>query len=109
MRVSMALNGPLVSEPGLGSKVSMWLGPPLSHSRMHALARRAAASAATSRWSIGDRASPSVPTRPVPRNSRRVGRRWGKNIVRTSGAGARLVVGGELRRVEQDPEDVFEP
>ena len=37
--VSMAVKGPLVSAPGLGSNVSMWLGPPLSHNRMQALAR----------------------------------------------------------------------
>ncbi len=37
-RVLMARNGPPVERPGFGSNVSMWLGPPLSHKRMHALA-----------------------------------------------------------------------
>ena len=30
----MALNGPPVGRPGLGSNVSSWLAPPASHSRM---------------------------------------------------------------------------
>jgi hypothetical protein len=34
--VEIALVGPCVSAPGLGSKVSNWLGPPAIHSRMQA-------------------------------------------------------------------------
>ncbi len=45
-RVLMALKGPPVGRPGLGSNVSMWLGPPLSHKRMHAPARGAGPAAA---------------------------------------------------------------
>ena len=33
--VSIALNGPPCEWPGLGSKVSVWLGPPVIHKRMH--------------------------------------------------------------------------
>src|SRR5437762_13355322 len=39
MRVSIALNSPPVFVPGLGSNVSMWLGPPFIQSRMQALPR----------------------------------------------------------------------
>src|SRR6185312_8071039 len=34
--VSMPLMGPPLSVPGLGSKVSIWLGPPFIQSRMQA-------------------------------------------------------------------------
>src|SRR4051794_8614093 len=34
-RVSIALNGPPFAWPGLRSNVSIWLGPPAIHSRMH--------------------------------------------------------------------------
>ena len=33
--VSISLNGPPLAWPGLRSKVSIWLGPPFIHSRMH--------------------------------------------------------------------------
>ena len=33
--VSIALNGPPLAWPGLRSKVSIWLGPPVIQSRMH--------------------------------------------------------------------------
>ena len=33
--VSISLNGPPLAWPGLRSKVSIWLGPPVIHSRMH--------------------------------------------------------------------------
>src|SRR5262245_49580999 len=39
MRVSIALNSPPVFVPGLGSKVSMWLGPPFIQRRMQDLPR----------------------------------------------------------------------
>ena len=35
----MALVSPPCSVPGLGSKVSSWLGPPAIQSRMHAICR----------------------------------------------------------------------
>ena len=38
--VSMALNSPPLAWPGLGSKVSIWLGPPVIQSRMHDFRRR---------------------------------------------------------------------
>ncbi len=37
--VSIALNSPPLAWPGLGSKVSIWLGPPVIQSRMHDLRR----------------------------------------------------------------------
>src|SRR5205809_3734341 len=33
--VSISLNGPPLAWPGLRSNVSIWLGPPFIHSRMH--------------------------------------------------------------------------
>src|SRR5580658_9759323 len=47
--VLIALNGPPLAVPGLGSKVSRWLGPPLSQSTMHDEAGAAGASACASR------------------------------------------------------------
>src|SRR5262249_31979451 len=39
MRVSITLNSPPVFVPGLGSNVSMWLGPPFIQRRMQDLPR----------------------------------------------------------------------
>jgi hypothetical protein len=43
--VAMGLKGPPCSVPGLRSKVSLWLGPPAIHSRMHDFGRALAAAA----------------------------------------------------------------
>ena len=43
--VSMALVSPPCAVPGLGSKVSSWLGPPAIQSRMQAICRFRSSSA----------------------------------------------------------------
>ena len=74
MRVGMVANGPRYSSGafGFGSKVSSWLGPPHSHSRMTAFADpglRPPDSPAPSR-SASD--SPRTELAPTWRNARRV-------------------------------------
>ena len=61
--VSIALNSPPLAWPGLGSKVSIWLGPPVIQSRMHDL-RRAGCPAASA---ASDSIQPEVekPTTPA--------------------------------------------
>src|SRR4051812_26135213 len=72
-RVRMALNGPAAAGPGLGSKVSTWLGPPFIQSTMHAVALAAeggaAPSASAARGSSHEAAS--APKRPPPRVPRK--------------------------------------
>ena len=48
----MALNSPPWAWPGLGSKVSIWLGPPVIQSRMHDLPRLGCLAASAARASI---------------------------------------------------------
>ena len=50
--VSMALNSPPLAWPGLGSNVSIWLGPPVIQSRMHDLRRPGSAAASAASDSI---------------------------------------------------------
>ena len=50
--VWIGLNGPLLAWPGLGSKVSVWLGPPDIQSRMHDLRRLGCAAVSAARASI---------------------------------------------------------
>src|SRR5438445_13221437 len=50
--VAISLKGPPLACPGLRSKVSIWLGPPFIHSRMHARLRSGCAAAALARFSI---------------------------------------------------------
>ncbi len=50
--VSMALNSPPLAWPGLGSNVSVWLGPPVIQSRMHDFRRRGSAPASAASASI---------------------------------------------------------
>ena len=47
--VSIALNGPPLAWPGFGSNVSIWLGPPVIQSRMHAFLRVGSAAARPAR------------------------------------------------------------
>src|SRR5947207_2060887 len=76
---------------------------------MHALARREGASAASRRWKAGDRARPSVPSRPAPRAWRRVIMRCdGRNMIRVLGMIGILVAAVELGGVEDRPQHVFE-
>ena len=53
--VAISLKGPPLAWPGLRSKVSIWLGPPFIHSRMHERLRcGSSAAAAASRPSQPD-------------------------------------------------------
>src|SRR5262249_1419545 len=69
--VSMALNCPPLGWPGFGSKVSVWLGPPLIQSRMQARLRSGLLTA--SRASAGSQLEPYTPTAPAA--SRKAARR----------------------------------
>src|SRR5262245_61002800 len=60
--VSIALYGPPFSCPGLRSKVSIWLGPPDIHSRMHE--RRRSLLAATSSANAGSQRDIDTPKAP---------------------------------------------
>src|SRR5258707_11281703 len=72
--VSMAVKEPPVGVPGLGSKVSMWLGPPSRKRRMQAWAdffTLLFSSAALSRALQGEKARAAAPARLPTRKSRR--------------------------------------
>src|SRR5580692_11889742 len=74
-RVLMALNGPATAVPGFGSKVSRWLGPPLSQRTMHAVAAGARAAGAESACASRpekacERRSPKKLLPPTARNRR---------------------------------------
>ena len=60
--VPMALNSPPVGRPGLGSKVSMWLGPPAMYSRMQALCLVPFSAA----WAASTGSQPDAELRPTP-------------------------------------------
>src|SRR5262249_60835233 len=71
--VGMDLVGPWVSAPGLGSKVSNWLGPPAIHRRMHDRCDLRSSSACSCRQSSHE--LPSNPAAPAPlqrKNPRRL-------------------------------------
>src|SRR5262245_22864559 len=101
--VAISLNGPPFLCPGLRSKVSIWLGPPFIHNRMHdrlRCGRGAAASA--SRPNQPDSEEPTTPAAVSRSQSRRArtgadmeGLQWSVSMVEH-----------ELRRVEQGPEQV---
>ena len=58
----MGLKGPLLAWPGLGSKVSVWLGPPDIQRRMHDLRRFGCAAVSAARASIQPEAeAPEAP------------------------------------------------
>src|SRR5262245_28643980 len=66
--VGIALVGPCVSAPGLGSNVSNWLGPPAIQRRMHCfLAARAWSACRVSRSNRPRPASAAAPARRKPR------------------------------------------
>jgi hypothetical protein len=52
------LVGPAVAWPGLGSKVSIWLGPPDIQSRMHDFRRRGSVAAPAATFSSQPEAEP---------------------------------------------------
>src|SRR6516165_3715130 len=60
--VAIGLYGPLLACPGLGSKVSVWLGPPDIQSRMHDLRRLGFPAVSAARASIQPEAE--APTAP---------------------------------------------
>src|SRR5262245_43562789 len=65
--VAISLTGPPLACPGLRSNVSMWLGPPDIHRRMHAFLRAGCAAAAPARFS----SQPDSDTPAKPRLLRR--------------------------------------
>src|SRR5947209_7248875 len=104
--VSIGRNGPLLSVPGLGSKVSLWLGPPSIHRTMHRLWRvccgaGACAARAARTFSQPDMPAPRTPAAESFSKSRRERSRGWFDIVPTP-----LVVQGELARIQDRPEDV---
>src|SRR5262249_16655072 len=76
--VCRSWNGPPVGVPGLRSKVSIWLGPPSIHKRMHERLRLGArAASAASAGGQPDRPGPSTPAADSFSHSRRVKRVMG--------------------------------
>src|SRR5262245_3052308 len=110
MRVSMALNSPPVFVPGLGSNVSMWLGPPFIQRRMQALPRPflpviAACSAARS-CQAGIAALRTAP-RPLAMNDRRPNADDGPQQLRVLVMSVASMVRQEFAAVEECPVEVF--
>src|SRR5690242_13380958 len=97
--VSISLNVEPLAWPGFKSNVSIWLGPPLIHSRMHERERAGCVSAPRARASNQPDIDPAIT--PVDESfihSRR--ERWGVNMV------GFLVIHDEFRAVQQRPEHV---
>src|SRR5262249_21437979 len=70
--VSVAANGPPLAWPGFRSNVSIWLGPPLIHSRTHDRLRCGfAAASAASASSQPDDEQPTTPAADSRSQSRR--------------------------------------
>jgi hypothetical protein len=67
--VGIALVGPPVAVPGLGSKVSNWLGPPFMNSRMQAMprCRNSSACSVTASFQPSAAAPAATPRRNVRR------------------------------------------
>ena len=72
--VSIGLKGPLAGVSGLGSNVSMWLGPPFSQINTHRLAFGLAVGRGQPPRDPGTDTSPSVPASPLMRSSGRGGK-----------------------------------
>jgi hypothetical protein len=73
--VSIAWNGPPCACPGLGSNVSVWLGPPVIHRRMHDFRRFGSAAAEAASVSIQPEAeAPMAPAEANRITCRRVKR-----------------------------------
>src|SRR3954453_1152407 len=109
--VGIGLNA-LVPFSGLGSKVSMWLAPPVMNSRMQCLCLAAGRSAAraASVLSQPDVGTPKAPAAVSFSQSR--GQRRSENMINLASGGdasrKRLVVEQELAAVEQRPEQFAE-
>ncbi len=58
--VSIAWNGPPFAWSGLGSKVSVWVGPPAIHSTMHARLRAGSSAARAARVGSQPEVSPAA-------------------------------------------------
>src|SRR5204863_9435492 len=98
--VLIGLNGPPWACPGLRSKVSSWLGPPLIHSRMQERLRCGfLAASAASTFSQPDAEGPTTPAAASLSQSRR--EIWSRSM-----ESPWSVVQQELRAVEQHPEHV---
>ena len=116
---SIALVSPPLACPGLGEKVSNWLGPPRMYSRMHAMPRERSSSA----LALTNSFHPSVPAAtlasemPCRKSRRRITRcaidaqadvmRALRGSCRLAPLSALLSV-CELGGVHQGPQDVFE-
>ena len=70
--VAIALNGPPLACPGLGSKVSSWLGPPGIHSRMHDRLRSGCRRVSAANASIHPEAEQNDTPAAIRNQSRRV-------------------------------------
>src|SRR5207237_10673387 len=89
--VAISRNGPPLAWPGFKSKVSIWLGPPFIHSRMHDRRRWALAAASAAKASSQpDIEEPSAPAVDTLSHSRRD--RDGVRVI----DGLRLVIQKEL-------------
>src|SRR5262245_7642707 len=103
MRVSMALNSPPVFVPGLGSNVSMWLGPPFIQRRMQDLPRvflpAVIACAAARSCQVGIAALRAAP-RPPAMNERRPKAEEGPRQLRVLVMAVASMVRQELAAVE---------
>src|SRR4051794_26544309 len=92
--VSIALKGPPLAWPGLRSKVSSWLGPPVIQSRMHERRRPGSPAASAARASI----QPEVEVAATPAAARRSHwRRVNAGRRSESGRGRELRIGRSLR------------
>src|SRR5437763_80678 len=99
--VAVSLKGPPLEWPGFRSKVSIWLGPPFIHSRMHERRRWGFAAVSAARASSQpDVEQPSTPAVDSRSHSRRL--KDGRRDI----DGLRLVVQEEFAAVEQRPEHI---
>src|SRR5271157_2646016 len=115
--VSMALVEPPCSVPGLGSKVSSWLGPPAIQSKMQAICRFLSSSACSTMRSVkltGSAARPVSPAAPRPSVLRKPRRlttpsplipTW--TMFDSNGMAVPLTPGDEFSRVDECPVNVF--
>src|SRR5262245_53792019 len=106
--VWISLNGPPLACPGLRSKVSIWLGPPAIHSRMHDRLRRGSFAAVEARALNQPESEPPASAAEVACSQAR--REQCRSAFAAMSVPCRraLVVVQELRTVEQRPEDVAE-
>src|SRR5262249_20657825 len=111
--VSIGWNGPPWGCPGLRSKVSIWLGPPLIHSRMQERLRcglpAVASASAPSQPDVQVPSTPAAASRSQSRRERRLARADEcERIIGESPGTPESVVENELGTVEQHPKHVRE-